>query len=110
MHESLKKTNVSAQFTKSNHDKLCSGWKLKCRQVATLWTSGLTQFWLLEFSLADLTLLEFSLADLTWLEFSLADLTWLEFSLADLTWLEFSLADLTWLEFSLAKACQIGLC
>ena len=95
--ESLKKTNVSAQFTKSNPDKLCSSWKLKCRQVATLWTSDLTQ-------------LEFSLADLTQLEFSLADLTQLEFSLADLTWLEFSLADLTWLEFSLAKACQIGLC
>ena len=47
--ESLKKTNVSAQFTKSIHDKLCSNWKLKCRQVATLWTSDLTQ---LEFSLA----------------------------------------------------------
>ena len=57
--ESLKKTNVSAQFTKSIHDKLCSSWKLKCRQVATLWTSDLTQ---LEFSLADLTQLEFSLA------------------------------------------------
>ena len=40
--ESLKKTNVSAQFTKSIHDKLCSNWKLKCRQVATLWTSDLT--------------------------------------------------------------------
>ena len=47
--KSLKKTNVSAQFTKSIHDKLCSNWKLKCRQVATLWTSDLTQ---LEFSLA----------------------------------------------------------
>ena len=73
-----------SQHNSQNNDKLCSGWKLKCRQVATLWTSDLTQ---LEFSLADLTQLEFSLADLTQLEFSLADLRWLEFSLADLTWL-----------------------
>ena len=67
--ESLKKTNVSAQFTKSNHD------------MQRLEVEMQTGSYSLEFSLADL---KFSLADLilTWLEFSLADLTWLEFSLA----------------------------